>query len=120
MVSCIDTVWVQEDIHRAAYRFQQDLESVERVVVGLNRYAIEEPPPRLFALNPEVERNQKRRLAEVRAARDEDAVRRTLAAIEVAARGEESLLPPILEAVRARAGVGEISVVVRGVFGTFD
>jgi methylmalonyl-CoA mutase N-terminal domain/subunit len=120
MVACIESGWVQEQIHRSAYRAQLEIERGERVVVGVNRFQIEEDTPPIFAPDPALEREQKKRLAEVRAARDNDAVRASLERLSRAARGEDNLLPPIVDAVRARAGVGEISDALREVFGTFD
>jgi len=120
MVACIETGWVQEEIHRSAYRAQLEVERDERTVVGVNRYQIEEPPPAIFRADPELEEAQRARLARVRATRDGTSVTRTLGTLAEAARGAENLLPPIVDAVRARATVGEISDALRDVFGTFD
>jgi methylmalonyl-CoA mutase N-terminal domain/subunit len=120
MVRCIETGWVQKEIHEAAYRFQRQVERGDRTVVGVNKYQVEEPPPRLFQMDPALEAEQRARLERVRAGRDARGVSRALGALETAARGEENLVPLILDAVRARAGVGEISEALRRVFGTFD
>jgi methylmalonyl-CoA mutase N-terminal domain/subunit len=120
MVACIEAGWVQKEIHESAYRFQRAVEAGERIVVGVNKYQIEEPPPAVFRSNPALEPAQKQRLAAVRASRDGGAVSRALVALESVARGEGNLVPPIVDAVRARAGVGEISDVLRRVFGSFD
>jgi methylmalonyl-CoA mutase N-terminal domain/subunit len=120
MVACIEEGWVQEEIHRSAYRAQLELEREERVVVGVNRHVIEEPPPAIFSSDPALEEAQKERLGQVRATRDPKAVTRVLGALGGAARSGDNLLPPILDAVRARATVGEISDALREVFGTYD
>ena len=120
MIACIESGWVQQQIHVAAYRTQQAVESGEKVVVGVNKYTVEEPPPEIFQPDPSVEIEQKKRLAALRAERDAEAVRRELTRLETAARGEENLMPVIVAAVRARATLGEISDVLRTVFGVFD
>jgi methylmalonyl-CoA mutase N-terminal domain/subunit len=74
----------------------------------------------VFRSNPALEPAQRQRLAAVRASRDGGAVSRELGSLEVVARGEGNLVPPIVDAVRARASVGEISDVLRRVFGSFD
>jgi len=120
MIRCIETGWVQERIHESAYRFQQAVESGDRIVVGVNRYQVTEPAPEIFEMDPELEAAQRKRLAAVKAERDGKAVEGTLAVLDRTARGDGNLVPPIVDAVRARATLGEISDVLRKVFGTFD
>jgi len=120
MIRCIESGWVAQQIHESAYRTQLEVERGERIVVGVNRYQIDEPPPHLFRVDPSLEEAQKERLARVRARRDGSRVAGALAGLDTAARGDTNLLPPIVDAVRAEAGVGEISDVLRRVFGTFD
>jgi methylmalonyl-CoA mutase, N-terminal domain len=120
MVAAIESGWVARRIHESAYRYQLEVEQGRRTVVGVNRYAIEEAHPALFSVDPALEDAQRKRLARVRAERDESRVRGTLAALDAAARGSANLLPPIVDTVRARASVGEISDTLRGVFGTYD
>jgi len=113
--------FMSEEIHRAAYREQLAIESGERRVVGVNIYADEEDAPRIEL--PDfggLETEQKRRLARVKAARDDAVVRERLAAVAVAAVGDDNLLPPIIEAVRVRATVGEISGVLRDEWGRYQ
>jgi methylmalonyl-CoA mutase N-terminal domain/subunit len=111
--------YFQEEIQRAAYVHQLAVESGERVIVGVNAYQggeevrIEQPD------FPALEAAQKEKLAAVRARRDDDAVRATLAAVREAARGSENLMPPIIEAVRALATLGEISDVLREEWGEY-
>jgi len=120
MLRAIETGYVQEEIHRSAWRAQQAVERGEQVIVGVNRYAMEEPVPPTFRIDPALEPAQVARLAAVRARREAPRVAAALLALETAARGTANLMPHILEAVRAYAGVGEISDTLRRVFGTHD
>jgi methylmalonyl-CoA mutase N-terminal domain/subunit len=110
--------FMQREIQEAAYRCQLEMEQKARVVVGVNEYVSDEPPPQgLFQLDPRLADQLVERLARLRKTRDPDAVRRALEAVDRAARGRENLLPPILDAVRARATLGEICDTLRQVFG---
>ncbi|HTO91026.1 MAG TPA: methylmalonyl-CoA mutase family protein [Candidatus Sulfotelmatobacter sp.] len=117
MLEAIRQGWVQQQIHEAAYRWQREVESGERVVVGVNRFAESEPAASApFRHDPRVEAERARLLAGWRAERPA-AVSAALARLERAARGSENLMPPILEALKARATLGEVCDVMRGVFG---
>ena len=121
MLGAIRSGWVQEQIHRAAYEWQNEVESGERVIVGVNRYADEQPvaaPP--FTPDPAVERKRADFLAHWRARRDAVAADDALARLERAARGSENLMPFILEAILRRATLGEVSDTLRDVFGTYE
>jgi methylmalonyl-CoA mutase N-terminal domain/subunit len=110
--------FMQQEIQDAAYRYQLAVESRSCIVVGVNEFVTEEPPPaRLFQPDPGVTEARAARLARLRAARDGDRAARALDAVEHAARGRENLLPRLLEAVRARVTLGEICDRLRGVFG---
>ena len=110
--------FMQREIQEAAYRHQQEIEGRSRIVVGVNEFAIDEPPPTgLFQVNPEVARAAADRLERVRQGRDRDAAARALDAIEGAARGRDNLMPRILDAVKASVTLGEICGALRGVFG---
>ncbi len=112
--------FMQQEIQDAAYRDQQAVESRTRVVVGVNEFVSEAPPPaRLFQPDPAVAAVQAERLARLRAERDAAAAARALDAVERAARGTENLLPRLLEAVRARVTLGEICDRLRAVFGEY-
>ena len=117
-IAAIERGFFQDEIHEAAFRLQQAVESGERVVVGVNSF--EEPEERSVRIQrideSEVAR-QVERLRRVRAEREGPAVERALAEVEAAARGTENLLPPMQEALRARATLGEVSDVLRRVFG---
>jgi methylmalonyl-CoA mutase N-terminal domain/subunit len=110
--------FMQREIQEAAYRYQQEVESSSRVVVGVNEFVTDEAPPaNLFQLDPGLAEALVARLERLRESRDAGAAERCLEAVDRAARGGENLLPPILEAVKARATLGEICQTLRAVFG---
>ena len=110
----------QEAIHQAAYEHQLEVESGERRIVGVNAYRTEEGPPRIEQPDfPALERRQKERLADVRRTRDDAAVRQALESVREAARGSDNLMPPIIEAVKAMATLGEISDTLREEWGVY-
>jgi methylmalonyl-CoA mutase, N-terminal domain len=116
----IERGYFQEAIARSAYAIQQAQESGQRVVVGVNRFSDDSPPPSIPAPDfSALEARQRTRLAEVRARRSPDAVRQALDHLRSAAAGTHALMPPILEAVRARATLGEISDQLRQVWGVY-
>ena len=97
------------------------MESGERVVVGVNRFGDERTPAAPpFRPDPEVERQRAEALTAWRAQRDAVAVDDALARLERAARGSENLVPPILEALKHRATLGEVCDTMREVFGTYQ
>lgn len=117
MVPAIETGYVQREIQAAAYRYQLDIEAKRRVIVGLNEFVSEAPPVPVMKIDPAIEREQVERLVAWRGAHDTAEKREALGRIDAAARGTENLMPRILEAVKAGATVGEISDVLRGVWG---
>jgi methylmalonyl-CoA mutase N-terminal domain/subunit len=120
MLAAIASGRVQEQIHEAAYRWHREVEAGERVIVGVNRFAEEEPPAAPpFKPDPGVERLRGAFLASWRDGRDARACQAALARLERGARGSENLMPAILEALVARATLGEVCDVMRGVFGVY-
>lgn len=120
-VRAIERGYMQREIQEAAYQFQRQVESGERVIVGVNRFQVDEPPPaNLLTVDPAVQEAQQRKLAEVKARRDQGAVDRALADLRAAAQGTDNLMPPILAAVKAYATLQEICDVLRGVFGEYQ
>jgi methylmalonyl-CoA mutase N-terminal domain/subunit len=110
--------FMQQEIQDAAYRYQQEVEAQARLVVGVNAFVTGEArPAALFQPDPSAEARQAERLATLRRRRDAARVERALDAVETAARGTANLVPPVLEAVRAQATLGEICGRLRGVFG---
>ena len=121
MVAAIERGFPQREIQNAAYRAQVELERGEREVVGVNvQVAEDDAQPELARVDPALEEEQRRALAGLRASRDEAAVRRTLAALRDAAGGEANLVPLIVDAVRARATLGEIAGTLREVWGVYE
>ncbi len=120
VVRAIDAGYIQREIQDAAYRYQQEIERNERIIVGVNEFRIgEKSPEKLLTVDPGIEKGQKKRLAELRRKRDNKEAGESLARLEGACRGRDNVMPPILAAVRAYATIGEISDVMRGVFGTY-
>jgi len=118
MLRAIESGWVAQQIHEAAYQWHREVESGARVVVGVNRFAQEEPaPPPVFRPDPRVERDRAASLAAWRAQRDAPATTAALQRLERAARGDDNLVPHILEALRTRATLGEVSDTMRDVLG---
>ncbi len=116
----IETGMIQREIAESAFREAQAIERGEMIVVGVNRFQSDSPvKAETLRLDPEIATHQKARLVKVRAERDGAAVDRALARLGDAARGSDNLLPPILDAVRAYATIGEICDVLRGAFSTY-
>jgi methylmalonyl-CoA mutase, N-terminal domain len=120
MIGAIENGFVQMEIQRAAYRTNQEIESGTRVVVGMNRFKIDERAPvDILRIDRKVQEDQVRALGEVRSRRDASAVRTALDAITRGAHGETNLMPLILDAVRSYASIGEICDALRSVFGEY-
>ena len=120
MLEAIADGWVQEQIHRAAYQWQRDIEANERVVVGVNRFTDDAPvPPPPFTHDPRVETDRAQFLADWRATRDAAAYESALARITATAHGTGNLMPPILAALQAKATLGEVCDAMRAVFGVY-
>jgi methylmalonyl-CoA mutase N-terminal domain/subunit len=120
-VSAIEQGFMQNEIETAAFHYQAEVETGERVVVGVNRFAEDEHERvELLEVDPEVEQRQRERTARLRAERDRDAAEAALAEVRGVADGDSNLLPPIREALRARCTVGEICSVLRDRWGTYD
>ncbi len=119
-VAAIESGFVQREIQEASYAYQTAIDAGKKVIVGVNRFRQEdEEPQMIFRVNPEAERAQIERLKRVRTGRDQSAVEASLRRLEDACRGTESLMPSIVEAVKAYASVGEICGVMRVVFGDY-
>ena len=121
MLDSIDDGFVQREIQDVAYDRQQEIEDGERIVVGVNEFTVEEGGQEmdLEEVTEEDERRQIERLESVRADRDEEAAEAALETVRDAARGDRNLMPPLIEAVKAEATVGEICGVLREEFGEY-
>jgi len=117
----IDKGYVQQEIMDAAYDYQKEVETGERIVVGMNKFQIEEEAPKgLLRVDPAVGERQKQKIADLKAKREQAKVDETLAALRTACEGTDNVMPFILEAVRAYATLGEICGVMREVFGEYQ
>ena len=119
-VTAIEHGFQKSEIERNAYRIALATDAGERVVVGVNRYKLdEEEPYEPLRVDPAIEAQQAERLARLRAGRDQQAVDEALAALAKAAEGTDNVLYPMKDALRARATVGEVCNALRGVWGTY-
>lgn len=120
-VRAIDLGYIQKEIQESAYRYQKEIESEERIIVGLNKFQIEEQPPKnLLKVDTAVEVLQKEKIAKIKEMRNNASVKKALEALKKAAEGDDNLMPWILDAVREYATLGEITDVLRSVFGEYQ
>lgn len=121
MLRAIETGYVQREIQEAAYDYQKAVESEDAIVVGVNRFRIEEDEhiPTL-SVDPAIERDQVERLRALRSRRDAAKAETSLLKLKEAAAGTENLLPRILDCVEASVTVGEIGHALRGVWGEYQ
>ena len=120
-VAAVEQGFVQGEIEEAAFRYTQQVESGERVIVGVNHYAeAESEQIELLQIDPQAEARQLERTARVRAERDAAAAEAAQARVREAARGTENLLPPLRDALAAYCTVGELCEVLREEFGMYD
>src|SRR5207237_3897813 len=121
MVEAIERGFPQKEIAESAYRFQQAVERKEKVIVGVNDFVqSDEPPIEILYIDESASDKQLAKLEKLRKTRDHDAVRRSLDRLRGAATTKENLMPPILDAVRAYATVGEMCHALRGVWGEYE
>ncbi len=120
VLACIEQGFFQREIADAAFRYQQQLDSGRRLVVGVNAFtSTDEQQPELLHIGPEVEAEQVASLRQLRERRDGTSVANALDRLQEAARGDVNLMPPILDCCRALATEGEIVGALREVFGTY-
>jgi len=117
----IEKGYMQKEIQDAAYKYQMEVEAGKKVVVGVNRFQIEEDEkPEILKVDPAVGIRQKEKIAELKRTRDNKKVEETLKALNKAASGTENLMPYIIDAVKAYATLGEICGELRKVFGEYQ
>jgi methylmalonyl-CoA mutase N-terminal domain/subunit len=119
MIPAIEAGFPQREIASASYRYQREVESGERIIVGANRFQSEDHPIEVLQIDEEASEVQEGKLRRLRQRRNNTAVQRSLHALSHAAEGKTSLMPPILDAVRSYATLGEICDSLRRVFGTY-
>jgi methylmalonyl-CoA mutase N-terminal domain/subunit len=117
-VAAIEAGFQMDEIEQAAYEYTKSIDDGERVIVGVNRFTIDdEPEPSVFPSDPDLERGQRDRLTAFKSDRDAGEVRARLDDVAAAARGTQNLLYPMKDALRANATLGEVSDALRSVFG---
>ena len=120
MVSAIEKGFPQKEIKESAYSYQKEIDSKERIIVGVNDFIEEEKAPvEVFKTNPDVERKQIQRLKDIKGNRDKKRLKMALEDLKRAAHGDENLMPFIIEAVKSYATIGEICDVLKEVLGTY-
>ncbi|OOC45610.1 methylmalonyl-CoA mutase [Thermosipho sp. 1074] len=121
MVKAIETGYVQKEIHESAYKMQLSIENEEEIIVGVNKFQIEEDlsQKEVLKVKPELEEKQKAKLKKLKEKRDNEKVKKVLLSVKKAASSDENLMPYIIEAVKSYATVGEISNALREVFGEY-
>ncbi len=120
-VEAIKIKYFQNEIARSAYEYQKKIEQGEKIIVGVNKFQVDEQfKPEILRIDENMVARQIERLQELRRKRDNKKVNVTLRALQHAARGDENLMPYILEAVEAYATIGEISNALREVFGEYQ
>lgn len=120
VLGAIQENFFQQEIADAAYRYQQEIESKDRIIVGINDFINEEKDKiDLLKIDPEVERAQVNRVKALKQSRDNIRVQTTLDDLKVAAQGSDNLIPKIMDAVRAYATEGEMIAVLKEIFGEY-
>jgi methylmalonyl-CoA mutase N-terminal domain/subunit len=119
MVTAIERGYPQSEIAESAYKFQRQVDSGEKTIVGVNKYATDHPPIPIWRMKPEIEERQLGRLREVKQSRDNRKVRQHLREIQKASQDGENLMPHIIDAVTEYATIQEICDVWRDVFGRY-
>ena len=120
-VRAIEQQYYQTQIAESAYKYQMAIESGEKIIVGVNEFRVEEKGnPETLRVPEEIRSKQIMTLAQTKAMRDQPAVEATLKALRERAQTKENLIPVILAAVEAYASIGEISDVLRGVWGEHE
>ena len=118
--SAIEKGFIQQEIMDSAYTYQKQIENNEKIIVGVNKFQVEEEAPKgLLKVDPMVGERQKEKLAKLRAIRDNEKVIKNLEALRKACNGDENIMPYILDAVKSYATLGEICGVMREEFGEY-
>jgi methylmalonyl-CoA mutase, N-terminal domain len=120
MTEAIESGFVQTEIQKSAYKYEMEIEANEKIIVGVNKYQIKESEHKdLLRIDIKVQEEQIKFLKKIRSERNNDVVNKNLSALKKAAEGSDNLMPPILEAVRNYASIGEICNTMRSVFGEY-
>ena len=120
MVTAVERGYPQAEIADSAYKYQKQIDSGEKVMVGVNKYATDHPPITIWRMKPAVEERQLARLCEVKQRRNHQKLKELLDQIRIASKNGENLMPHIINAVREYATIQEICDVWRDVFGRYS
>ena len=122
VIAAIKDNFFQREIAEASFRYQSEVEAQQRIVVGVNKYQMDEEPAKvdILVINEAVREHQLQRLDEARARRDEGAVANSLEKVRRAAQDGENTMPATIEAVRVYATLGEICSALRDVYGVYE
>jgi len=122
MVAAVEKGFPQREIQESAYQYQKAVERGEQIIVGVNKYAMEDEPQQvpIMVIDESVRNRQVERLERTRALRDQTAVGRTLDAVRKAAQTGDNTMPATIEAVRAYATLGEICSALRDIYGVYE
>ena len=120
MIAAIERGFPQREIAQASYQYQRSIESGEKIIVGVNAFASDQGQPEILSIDQMAAERQTEKLRRLRGRRDAGRVESSLAALEGAARGNDNLMPFILECVRNYCTLGEICNRLRAVFGTYQ
>jgi methylmalonyl-CoA mutase N-terminal domain/subunit len=119
-LTAIEQGFIQKEIQNSSYRFQKEIESGERIYVGINKYTMEEPPPTgLLKVDMSVGEMKAAELKKYRAERDQAKWKAALDKLREVSKTDENVMPYVIEAVKAKATVGEVCDVWRGVYGEY-
>ncbi|MGB7293668.1 MAG: methylmalonyl-CoA mutase family protein [Thermodesulfobacteriota bacterium] len=120
MIKCIEDGYINREIEEASYRYQLDVEKGERIIVGMNEFTSDDDEPvELLKINPKIEEIKTQKLKTLREKRDNGRVNSDLKNLEEKARGNENLMPYIVEAVRGYATIGEMTSALQNVYGRY-
>jgi methylmalonyl-CoA mutase N-terminal domain/subunit len=120
-VKAIEKGYIQQEVQESSYRYQREIEGGGRVLVGVNKFQVKEPPVKgLLKVDPRVREVQVKRIAELKSSRDSKKVQASLAELRRVAQGDANLMAPILACVRTYCTLGEMCDVLRGVFGEYE
>lgn len=120
-VNAIERGYIQDEIAASSYRYQDEIEKSEKIIVGVNKFTIEEKPlDDIFTVDDSIRERQIEKIKQVKASRDNEKVKQALARLDEHARADVNLMPDILEACENYATLGEIADTLRNVFGEYS
>ncbi|MEA1972021.1 MAG: methylmalonyl-CoA mutase family protein [Candidatus Cloacimonadota bacterium] len=121
MVSAIEKGFVQREIQNSAYKYQQDIEKKENIIIGVNKFKVDEKvKPELLKVDPIIGKNQRAKLAKVKENRNNNVVEILLSELKETAKSKKNLMPVIVKAVKEYATLGEICGALRQEFGEYE